>query len=428
MIRNWSLLGLMLMLAACQRTPADLDGKSRRALSADCTEPPRGTAQVDEDTRRDQLKLKAADADASLWVAVGQDFVRVARTHDEPRHYAQADACSTAALARSPADAAALRLRGLVMLNQHRFREARALALELLARHPEDTLSWGTLSDAELELGKLGDAIAAAQQMLDRKPNLPAYGRAAHLRWLEGDREGAKRLYQLAIAAGREQKDHEPRAWMLVQAAWVFWHEGDYAGAAAGFDLALRDVPNYPAALAGKGRAALSLGHYRDAIAYLTRALEAHALPETAWWLGDAYTLAGELDAARELYARVERDGARLDPRMLALFYSSKQREPVLALQLARSAYAERQDWYSKDALAFALYRNAQLPEARRLAREAIASGIPDARLLYHAGLIERAAGDADGGNALIDRALQLNPRFDPLLTGAAHATITAGL
>jgi Flp pilus assembly protein TadD len=149
---------------------------------------------------------------------------------------------------------------------------------------------------------------------------------------------------------------------------------------------------------------------------------------ETAWWLGDAYALAGDEPAASAAYARVVRDGARLDPRTLSLFYSSKAREPAQALRLARSAYAERQDAYSKDALAFALYRSGQPAEAARLAREAVALGTPDARLLYHAGLIERAAGDAVSGDALIERALRLNPRFDPLLTGAAHATITARL
>jgi hypothetical protein len=54
--------------------------------------------------------------------------------------------------------------------------------------------------------------------------------------------------------------------------------------------------------------------------------------------------------------------------------------------------------------------------------------GTPDARLLYHAGLIERAAGDAEHGAQLIQRALELNPRFDPLLTGDAHAAVTAKL
>jgi tetratricopeptide (TPR) repeat protein len=385
-------------------------------------------ARVDADTRAHLAQLRAADAEPVAWVSAGRDFVRIARNYAEPRYYAQAEACAREALAHSPSDSAALQLMGLVMLNEHRFREAQALASDMLARHPEDPFSWGTLSDAELELGHVDAAIAAAQQMMDRKPNLPAYGRAAHLRWLQGDREAAKRVYEKAIAAGREQKDREPSAWMIVQAAWLFWHEGDYAGAAAGFDLALHALPEYPPALEGRGRAALALADYAGAIGWLSRALSAHPSIETAWWLGDAYQLAGNAPAALPLYERVSRDGARLDPRTLALFYATKSREPREALRLARAAYAERQDIYSSDVLAFALYRNGELAEALPLARQAIALGTPDARLLFHAGLIEAAGGDKHQGRALMQRALALNPSFDRLLTGDLHGTFTARL
>jgi tetratricopeptide (TPR) repeat protein len=208
----------------------------------------------------------------------------------------------------------------------------------------------------------------------------------------------------------------------------VFWHEGDYAGAAAGFDLALGALPDYPPALEGRGRAALALADYPGAVERLSRALTLHPSIETAWWLGDAYQLAGNAAAAARAYERVTRAGARLDPRTLALFYATKSREPAESLRLARAAYSERQDVYSSDALAFALYRNAELAEALPLARNAIALGTPDARLLFHAGLIESAGGDKAQGRVLMQRALALNPRFDPLLTGDAHETFTARL
>jgi uncharacterized membrane-anchored protein len=78
---------------------------------------------------------------------------------------------------------------------------------------------------------------------------------------------------------------------------------------------------------------------------------------------------------------------------------------------------------FTKDALAFALYRAGELEAARRLSVEVIASGTRDARLLYHAGVIASAAGDAERGRALIAQALRLNPRFDPLLTEQSHVT-----
>jgi tetratricopeptide (TPR) repeat protein len=383
---------------------------------------------AEQQLRRAQAKLGAGETEVSAWVEVGQAWMRVARVHSQPELFRAAEDCTTQALARAPQDAAALRLRGLMLMNAHRFAGARSLARELLERDPADTLSWGTLSDAELELGRVSEAVAAAQEMLDLKPSLLSYGRAAHLRWMTGDVAGAKRLYSAAIAAGQQQADPEPRSWMIVQAAWVFWHEGDYAGAARGFELALSQVPEYAPALEGLGRAALARGDYQEAVRRLERAQALHPLAESAWWLGDAYALAGDQVRAAAAYREVERLGTRFDPRTLAAFYATQAREPSEAVRLARIAFGEREDCYSKDTLAFALFRRGELQEAKRLAGEAIALGVRDARLLYHAGMIFRAAGDAAEGGKLMQRALSLNPRFDPRLIGDSHDTTTAQL
>jgi tetratricopeptide (TPR) repeat protein len=264
----------------------------------------------------------------------------------------------------------------------------------------------------------------AAQRMLDLKPNLPSYGRAAHLRWLQGDSAGAKLLYQQAIHAGEAQKDPEPRAWMIVQAAWLFWHEGDYRGAQAGFDAALAQLPKYAPALEGKGKAALALGDYVDAVRWLEQAYQAHPLIETAWWLGDAYQLKGDAAQARKYHERVERDGERLDPRTLALYLATRDREPEKALRLARAEHAQRADVWSKDVLAWASYRAGLLQDALKLSAEALAHGTKDARLLYHAGVIRRAAGASAEGDALIEQATRLNPYFDRILLGRTDGTL----
>jgi tetratricopeptide (TPR) repeat protein len=253
--------------------------------------------------------------------------------------------------------------------------------------------------------------------MLDRKPSLLSYGRAAHLRWITGDREGSKSLYRAAIRAGEALPDPEPQAWMLTQAAWVFWHEGDYAGARAGFEVAAARVPDYVPALQGLGRTALSSADYPRAIAYLERAQARQPQPEAAWWLGDAYTAAGQPALAQAAYAQVERLASRADPRTLALFCATQGRELRRGVVLAKRAFEERPDVYSKDVLAYSLYRNGELAQATELARQLLAVGTPDARILYHAGLILQASGAPTEGAELQARALALNPRFDLRLT-----------
>lgn len=199
----------------------------------------------------------AADRErAAAWVSVGHAFVRLARTQTRPELYRNVEACAARALAVAPSDADALHLRGIVMMDAHQFVQARALAQQLIERDADDVGAWGLLSDASLELGAIPEATTAAQRMMDLKPSLLSYGRAAHLRFVAGDAAGALELYGLAIAAGRHLKDREPSAWMMVQAALVFLDKGDYAGAEAGFDAALREVPSYEPALAGKRQAA----------------------------------------------------------------------------------------------------------------------------------------------------------------------------
>lgn len=406
--------------AACEAPASNCDGGA-------CSLPARATATIAKPpvAAADGCDGLAAAAGASPLVEAAQVHLRRARVSFDPGEHARARTCVDAALAREPEHAGARRLDSLLLLNDHRFAEARDAARRLVADNPQDALSWGTLSDALLELGELAGAIEAAQHMMDLKPNLPAYGRAAHLRWLQGDTAGAKRLYELAIAVGGAQRDREPRAWMISEAARLFWHEGDYRGAAAGFELALREVPDYAPGLEGRGRAALSLADYPGAIQWLERALRARPLPETAWLLGDAYTLAGDRARAELAYARVEREGAAHDPRTLALFLASQGRDPERALRLARAEHAARSDLYANDALALALHRAGQQREADRHATSALEHGTPDARLLYHAGLIKRALGQDDKAGALIAEALRLNPRFDPVLL-ARDGVVTA--
>jgi tetratricopeptide (TPR) repeat protein len=369
---------------------------------------------------RCELPAEAARTPDSL-VRTGSDYIRRARGDSKPELYRNAEACAADALAMQPEFTPALRLRGLVLLNDHEFAKARDLAKQMLERDADDALSWGTKSDAELELGDTAAAIESAQRMMDLKPNLPSYGRAAHLRWLQGDIAGAKRLYELAIASGTGQRDPEPRAWMIVQAAWLFWHEGDYAGAAAGFELARTTMPEYAPALEGLGRTELARGNYAAAVSWLERARKARPSVETSGFLGDAYALQGQAIRAKAMYEEAERIGKQHDPRSLAAFYTSHDRNPEAALAMARAEYALRNDVTSKDVLAFALYRNARLEEAEKLAREVLATGTRDAKLLYHAGLIAMAAATDEAsrakGRELMADALRRNPGFDPILT-----------
>ena len=416
-------LAPLALLGGCQQPARPAPPiEVKRPTQAPALTPARGLALLKESGERpaDKLVQKMQerverDPDkADRWIELGQAWVRKARERAEPGYYRNADACVELALALEPDNAAALDLRGLVLMSDHRFAAARSLAQGTLKLRPDDPMAFGTLSDAELELGNYPQALAAVERMLALKPNLPSYLRASYLAWLQGNEPAAREAVRHAIdAAPQSSQNPEPRAYALTQAALYFWHQGDYEGADVGLQMALQVFPGYPAALVGRARAALATGRNAEAVKLLAQAYEQSPLIETGWLLGDARTLSGDEAGAREVYARIERQGSRLDPRTLALYYATKGRELSTALRLLEAELQQRQDIYTQDAYAFALYRAGRAGEALPFCEKALRLKTRDAALLYHAGAVHLAAGARAQGQRLLREALKQNPVFD---------------
>ncbi|MCB9648556.1 MAG: tetratricopeptide repeat protein [Deltaproteobacteria bacterium] len=127
------------------------------------------------------------------WILLGRAFIQKARQATEPGYYANARACADRALALRPRYPLAQDLQALVLMNEHRFREALALARGVLAGDPDDLLALGTVADAAVELGAMDDAVAAVDRMAALKPSLPGVcARVAHLRWLRATWTGRR--------------------------------------------------------------------------------------------------------------------------------------------------------------------------------------------------------------------------------------------
>jgi tetratricopeptide (TPR) repeat protein len=381
---------------------------------------PGGKTPVDQQIERLQGFARGSPEKVDVWILLGREWIRKARGTGDPGYYLNAGACADVAMKLSADQRAALSLKGMVLLNAHRFTEARTLAETVLKQDPDDVLALGVLSDAQLELGNFAGAVEAAQRMVDLKPNLPSYGRAAHLRWLMADAQVAKQFYRSAIDAGADPRDAEPLAWTLVQTAMIFWHEGDLEGADAGFRVALQKLEGYPPALVGQARVALAKGEAQRAVELLEHAQAQSPLAETAWLLGDAKEAAGDTQGAQAAYAEVTRLGRQGDHLTLALFLATKDREHEEALRLAQAEHELRPNTHVEDAYAWALYRGGKLAEARAASDRALALGTKEPRLLFHAGAIRIAQGETAEGQALVKQALSLNPAFD--VSGAAEA------
>jgi len=372
--------------------------------------PQGGHAPEDAEILRWQTQAQRPSALAATFERLGWAYVAKARVTLDAGYYKLAEKTADAMDARFGASDECRLLRGHVDHNLHRFHDAEQIARALCAHRglPDD---FALLSDALMEQGRLAEAVAALQRMVDLRPGAGAYSRIAHLRWLKGDLPGA---IAAMTAAERATGSSEDGAWTRVRLAGYYLQAGDAPQSLVLAESALHQVPDYPPALLARGRALVACGRAADALPVLRRAARSNPLPEYQWWLADALRAAGQADAAAAVEQELRTRGPLSDPRTLALFLASRRLEPAAAVALAREELANRADVFTHDALAWALLASGDAAGAEAEIALALAEHTADARLLWHAGEIALARGHSADASALFARARPLAATLTP--------------
>lgn len=324
----------------------------------------------------------------------------------------QAGNCMNAQAAGSPA---AQLLLARSLHQQHRFAEAQVLARELVASRG-GWFDYGLLGDLQLEQGDLDAAASAYQRMMDLHPGPQAYSRAAELRWLSGDSDGAIEMMALS-ARSTSAREPEAKAWALSRLASFVFAQGDAETALTLARAALKIRPDYPPALLVSGRLWLARGDYAQAIDQLERAATQAPQPLYQWPLLEALQQTGTDEEQAALLAELARRGADADRRTYALYLASTSTSTAAltkALVLAQQEYAIRQDPHTLDTLALAQYRQGDLEAAWNLISSALESGLQDPRVQLHAGVIAAARGDCQQAQNWLNMARQPSYRLLP--------------
>jgi tetratricopeptide (TPR) repeat protein len=387
---SFSVALTLLFVSSCRRSSQSADAGPLTPRDRACRTAAAASAGKDTEIQRLQQALRDERTPSRAAEQLGYRFITRARLSNDAGFYTLAEQAALCMASIDAADPAALLLRGHVLHQLHRFGEAELIARRLVAGR-EFVLDYGLLGDALMEQGRLTEAATVYQKMIDLKPFYQSYTRAAHLRWLRGDLDGAMKMMRAAVQAA-SPRDPESIAWAYSRLAMYELQRGRLADAARMADASLNYVADYAAALLVRGRIQLARGTRLEAVATLERAARLNPLPEYQWAYADALRCLNRIDDARQVEQQLAMAGSD-DPRTFALYLATRRENRMQAIALARQELHKRSDIFTLDALAWALASAGEIREAAPLMARALAEGTQDARLFLHAAAIAAADG-----------------------------------
>jgi tetratricopeptide (TPR) repeat protein len=358
-----------------------------RAPGGSLAAPLRPDADTDAQIARLQSAVRAGNL--GQVGALAAAYLQKVRETGDAGFYSRAEGVLKRA---RPNDAYAVVQAATLAAARHDFARALSLAERARALAPESLAAFPVQVDALVELGRYDEAERVLQDFIDRKPNLAAYARVSYLRELHGDLDGAVEAMRAAIAAGGPVPENI--AYVQTLLGGLELSRGRRAEARRAYAAALRAVPNYVPALAGRARLEGSIPLWR-------RVVERLPLPEYAIGLGEAELAAGRTEEGRRDLALVGAEekllaGAGVNTDVELAIYEADHGSKARGLELARRAWAQAPSVRSADALGWALTRAGKPRAGLRWAHRALSLGSLDPVFRYHAAVAARAVGRRD--------------------------------
>ena len=340
---------------------------------------------------------------------------RVRETGD-PGYYVQAETALQKSFQITPANLEGQKARLMILLGRGEFAQALSLAKALNKKTPDDVWLYGFIADADIALGEYSDAEEAAQWMLDMRPgNVPGLLRGAALRRLYGDVRGAADFFSQAYQQMGPTQTEE-LAWTLTEMADLQLSVGDIDGADKLIYSAMQRFPGYYAALEVSARVQTARQNYSEAVDLLHQRNLKFPTAASRYALAEALERAGQAAEAVSAFTDFvamarplinNNDNANEE---LISYYLGRGRDPAQALRIAQLEIAKRHDVNTLDAYAWALCANGRYEEAKKQITTALAIGVREARMFYHAGVIAAELHDEASASRYLNQAVELNP------------------
>ncbi|MBB5869596.1 tetratricopeptide (TPR) repeat protein [Allocatelliglobosispora scoriae] len=342
--------------------------------------------QLEASITRMQGRLRDLPGDWQTWAALGMAYLERARITVDPGFYARAEGAFAESARLRPGNPEALTGLGALANARHDFGAARTLARTALAANAWSAEAAGVLADAETQLGNAAAATDAVQRMLDLRPGLPAYARAAYDLEQHGRVDEAGDLWRRALADATGPAE---QAYVRQQLGDLAWNTGDTVTAAREYGLGLAAQPTLIGLRHGRARVSGSLTEWASLV---QAAPTPTLLIEYAHRLHDAgrpSEAAAQLDLAEAALKLFAAGGGADD--LTAAELAIARRQPADAVRLARREWQRRQHADVADVLGWALHLAGDDRTALTFARRATALGNRSATYATHLTAIERS-------------------------------------
>jgi tetratricopeptide (TPR) repeat protein len=271
-------------------------------------------------------------------------------------------------------------------------------------------------ADIDFQEGRYEQARIRLKELIDENPAWDSLARLAHWKGKLGDLQEADRLYREAEDQ-LTAKELLSFSWLELQQGALAVSRGRYREAHAHYKLAADSFPGHWHTDKHVAGLFAAEGHFDQAVLLMRSVVARAPKPEFKLSLGELLLTVGRTEEARPWlddavaeFLSSARAGAVHYYHHLADWYSNLGGRPAEAVQWARKDVALRSNFSTQSALAWALFKNGEIPEGLVRIRLALASRVKDAGIFARAASLFRAAGDTTQGERYARAAKETNP------------------
>ena len=363
-----------------------------------------------------QLQVDSDPKKAQAYDELAIAFLRRARETADSKFLKDAATALSQGLVLDSTDFQLQKTQVVLMLSRHEFAQARERAKALNHHTPDDVMTYGYIAEADIALGNYQEAESNAQWMMNMRPNnTPALLVGARLRMLYGDAQGAIEFLDRAYSQTSPTEVGD-LAWIANQIASIQIESGQTEAAEETLEGAERIFPHFHGTIENLARVRMAQNRASEAVQLLRQAASINHDPHVLFALARAQEAEGEAREALTTYAEFKQlvngpgsatEESKLD---LILMYAESADTAPTALQLAQEEFRARQDVWTLDAYAWALYANANFRDANAAVQKAIAIGIQSAQIFDHAGHIAQRLNHSAEAVKYFKLSVQSNP------------------